>query len=255
MAGDWIKMRIDLASDPSVIRMADSLDTTEYEVVGLLHAIWSWADAHTEDGTVPGVSARWLDRHFGKPGLARCMQDSGWLDVTDEAMLFPNFQRHNGKSAKTRAQTKNRQQTYRNAQGVTDASPEKRREEKSSKTNTERLGKTAPLVKLLRKEYRHLAEDTEKRESLVLWLNHLKQRLAKTYSDSGAKTHLKRIDEMSADDFRRAVEFSVESNYQKLVVPNEQKRDRKDTGASKGAPRGKRYEEYAEPGGGGPRMA
>ena len=254
MAGDWIKMRIDLASDPSVIRMADTLDTTEYEIVGLLHAIWSWADAHTEDGTVPGVSARWLDRHFGKPGLAECMQASGWLDVTDDAMIFPNFQRHNGKSAKTRAQTKNRQQTYRNAQSVTDASPEKKREEKSSKTITERLGKTAPLVKLLRGEYKQLAEDSAKRDSLVLWLNHLKQRLAKTYSDSGAKRHLKRIDEMSADEFQRAVEFSVESNYQKLVPNNAQKRDRTSSTVNQGAPR-KRFEEYSEPGGGGPRMA
>ena len=32
MAGDWIKMRIDIADDPAVIGMASALDITEDEV-------------------------------------------------------------------------------------------------------------------------------------------------------------------------------------------------------------------------------
>ena len=256
MAGDWIKMRVNLASDPAVIQMADKLDSSEHEIVGLLHAIWSWADGQTEDGSASGVSLRWVDRHLSKPGFANAMVECGWLEVTGNGLLFPGFERHNGKSAKKRAQTKNRQQTYRNAGGVTEASPEKRREEKSNNTQpTERHGKIAPIVTLLQGDYAHLAQDADKREPLKLWLGHLKQRLAKVYSDSGAKTHLKRIDEMSALDFSRAVEFSVESNYQKLVVPQtHEKRNTKNSVRSKTD--GKRgFAEYAEQGGSGPPVA
>ena len=39
MAGDWIKMRIDIADDPAVIGIASALDITEDEVVGKLHRI------------------------------------------------------------------------------------------------------------------------------------------------------------------------------------------------------------------------
>ena len=35
MAGDWIKMRVDLGDDPAVIQIAASLDISEDEVVYL----------------------------------------------------------------------------------------------------------------------------------------------------------------------------------------------------------------------------
>ena len=44
MAGDWIKMRVDLNEDPAVVGMAIALDTDEHSVVGRLHKLWSWAD-------------------------------------------------------------------------------------------------------------------------------------------------------------------------------------------------------------------
>ena len=256
MAGDWIKMRVNLASDPAVIQMADNLDAAEHEIVGLLHAIWSWADGQTEDGSAAGVSLRWVARHLNKPGFANAMVECGWLEVTDTGLLFPGFERHNGKSAKSRAQTKNRQQMYRNAASVTEASPEKRREEKRTNTQpAERHGKIAPLVVLLQGDYAHLAQDAEKRESLKLWLGHLKQRLSKVYSDSGAKTHLKRVDEMSAEDFKRAVEFSVESNYQKLVVPQTHEKRNTKNSVRNQPPSKRGFAEYAEQGGSGPTVA
>lgn len=259
MAGDWIKMRVNLASDPAVIQMADKLDSSENEVVGLLHAIWSWADGHTEDGTASGVSLRWLDRFLSKPGFANAMVECGWLEVTDNGLVFPGFERHNGKSAKKRAQTKNRQQSYRNAESVTEASPEKRREEKSiNKPKAAKShGKIDPLVKLLQGEFEALAKNSDKRESLKTWLAHLKERLTSKYSESGARTHLKRIDEMSPEDFSKAVEYSTESNYQKLIIPNQTHGKRNTTNSVRGGQQPKRqFEEYKEPtGGSGPAVA
>lgn len=102
MAGDWIKMRTDLGSDPSVIEIATSLGMSEDEVVGKLHRIWSWADHHTENGEAPAVTEQWLDRHLTTPGFASAMTETGWLEVIENGLRFPKFDRHMGNSAKRR---------------------------------------------------------------------------------------------------------------------------------------------------------
>ena len=63
MSGEWIKMRLDLASDPAVIRIRRSLGLDVDAVVGKLHRLWSWADAHTVDGG----RQRILERHHEAP--------------------------------------------------------------------------------------------------------------------------------------------------------------------------------------------
>jgi hypothetical protein len=113
MAGDWIKMRIDLAEDPAVIGMASQLDLDEYAVVGRLHKIWGWADRQCRDGHAAGVKATWIDRHVAQPGFSAAMQEVGWLEVNDGYAKFPRFERHNGQNAKSRALGNNRQQVHR----------------------------------------------------------------------------------------------------------------------------------------------
>ena len=46
MAGDWIKVKTDLATDPAVIRTAATLGLTEDVVVGKLCRLWSWANKY-----------------------------------------------------------------------------------------------------------------------------------------------------------------------------------------------------------------
>ena len=108
MAGDWIKMRIDLADDPAVIGLAAALKINEDEIVGKLHRLWGWADKHTSSGFVPHITAKWIDRHLEKGGFAAQMQAVGWLVITPEGVTFPSFDRHNGKSAKSRAENTER---------------------------------------------------------------------------------------------------------------------------------------------------
>jgi len=136
MAGDWIKMQIGLDSSPEVIRMSDMLEISEEQVVGCLFKLWCWADQHTENGNAHGVTYKWIDRHISVTGFAQSLQVVGWLSNADEGVLIPNFDRHNGKTAKHRAKTNRRVSEYRkrNGESVTDraqkALPEKRREEK-----------------------------------------------------------------------------------------------------------------------------
>ena len=144
MAGDWIKMQIGLDSSPEVIRMSDILEISEEQVVGCLFKLWCWADQHTENGNAHGVTYKWIDRYISVTGFAQSLQVVGWLSNADEGVLIPNFDRHNGKTAKHRAKTNRRVSEYRkrNGESVTDraqkALPEKRREEKINKNTKKR---------------------------------------------------------------------------------------------------------------------
>lgn len=129
MAGDWLKMRHDLADDPAVIRLAAACALDEDAVVGKLHRLWSWADRHTTDGHAEGVGLAWVDRMARHQGFAAEMVRVGWLEETGQGLAFPRFDRHCSDSAKARALTKNRVKKHRNAASVTDSLPEKRREE------------------------------------------------------------------------------------------------------------------------------
>ncbi len=113
MAGDWIKMRIDLQDDPAVVAIADKLEIDEFEVVGRLHRLWSWADKHTIDGTSSSVTPRWVDKYVVKTGFADAMVGVGWLTFADGVLSFPKFDVHNGKSAKSRCEAVIRQRKSR----------------------------------------------------------------------------------------------------------------------------------------------
>lgn len=113
MAGDWIKMRVDLGDDPAVIGIASHLDIGEDVVVGKLHRLWSWADKHTIDGTTNGVTLKWVDRFVAHQGFADALCKFNWLAVDGDRLIFPNFDRHNGSSAKSRAESTIRQRLSR----------------------------------------------------------------------------------------------------------------------------------------------
>lgn len=115
MAGDWIKMRNDLADDPAVIAIAARLGEIEFSVVGRLHALWSWFDEQSRDGHAPGVTPAWLDRKFQRDGFADALVAVRWLTVGPDGLTLANFDHHNGATAKARALTTNRKQKQRSA--------------------------------------------------------------------------------------------------------------------------------------------
>ncbi|WP_460763600.1 hypothetical protein [Lysobacter fragariae] len=107
-------MRTDLAEDPAVIDMAAALgDVDEDIIVGKLHRLWSWADRQSRDGHANGVTETWIDRYIRCDGFARAMVSVGWLVIENKAVTFPNFDRHNGETAKTRALGTKRKQKQR----------------------------------------------------------------------------------------------------------------------------------------------
>lgn len=126
--------------------MAGVLGIDADSVVGKLLRVWAWFDSHTEDGNAVGVTYPLLDRIAGVNGFAEAMAISGWLEQNGHTMHLPNFDRHNGKTAKNRALTNERVAKSRikqqesnadsNGESVTKTvtREEKRREEKEKST-------------------------------------------------------------------------------------------------------------------------
>lgn len=112
----WIKMRCDLTDDPSVIRMASILKADRFAVVGRLHKFWAWCDSHTVDGLVEFVDEEIVDELVSMSGFAKAMQLVGWLELLNGAVALPKFDRHNGKSAKKRAEATERKRLSRLAE-------------------------------------------------------------------------------------------------------------------------------------------
>ena len=158
MAGDWIPMRCDLATDPAVISISETLQIEEDLVVGKLHKLWSWADQQTEDGNAVGVTLAWLNRYVCVEGFAEAMKEAGWLVVGNRGISLPKFEVYNGKSGKKRLLTARRQATHRsrkrNAPDVTSASP-------TEQNNTVHLspssGSTAEEVEAIDKRSREIS--------------------------------------------------------------------------------------------------
>lgn len=120
MAGDWIKMRTALAHDPAVIAVALDLDKSEFEVVGMLHHIWSWADSQSQDGHIKRVTEKWLDRFVHCDGFSKALASAKWLIIRSDGIEFPNFGKHNGESAKKRAEAAERQRLSRELKAAAD---------------------------------------------------------------------------------------------------------------------------------------
>jgi len=151
MAGDWIKMRTNLDTDPAVVRISSGLKTDRFSVVGRLHKIWAWANEHLSDGQDVPIDAEFLDCLVETPGFSAELRSVGWLSGRDGSLSFPHFERHNGASAKARAQDADRKKVAREVSGKcpganrTKTGPEERREEKrriDTNVSIESLGVT-----------------------------------------------------------------------------------------------------------------
>jgi hypothetical protein len=126
MAADWIKVDVTTPDKPEVFRMAERLGIDPDAVVGKLIRVWVWADQQTTNGNAPSVTRLLLDRATNVSGFADAMINVGWLVESDDGLTFPNFDRHNGKTAKTRALTVHRVRQHRNANVTKAALPRDR---------------------------------------------------------------------------------------------------------------------------------
>jgi len=132
---------------PEVHEMADILGIDPDAVVGKLLRLWIWCDQQTLDGNAISVTKHVIDRITYAPGFSAALLKVDWLLARSGSLAIPHFDRHNGQSAKKRADANRRVSKHRagkigncNAESVTKplpkALPEKRREEKRVRGDT-----------------------------------------------------------------------------------------------------------------------
>lgn len=135
MSGDWIKFEHSTLEKPEVALFSEMLGVKVDEGVGILVRFWVWLDRNSRNGLVTLASRSSIDTIMHCPGFSGALEAVGWVVFDDKArsMALQNFDRHNGNPAKTRALGALRASRYRNGESVTNALPEKRREEVKSK--------------------------------------------------------------------------------------------------------------------------
>lgn len=115
MAGDWIKWVKGLTKRREVAAAAHKLGVSRRELASACMELWEWADENTTDGHVRGMTAAQLDELVQLNGFVTALSEPeiGWIRVTERGISFPNFDRHNGETAKRRALANNRQRRAR----------------------------------------------------------------------------------------------------------------------------------------------
>ena len=109
MNGTWIKLQTSLLRSPKIVRMMSALDADKFRTLGGTVSAWCLADEHADDDGVIEMGIDELDALIGLPGLGAAMMKVGWLtELPDGSIQFPDYQAHNGPTAKRRAQETSR---------------------------------------------------------------------------------------------------------------------------------------------------
>ncbi len=113
MAGDWIKFRKSLIKDGRVRIVSRSCHAPVTHVVGALVTLWSLADEYAEEnGCLYGYTSDDINAEVGIESFCESLPDC-WIDLSGEWVKLPEYQQHNGDTAKKRAQDQERQKRHR----------------------------------------------------------------------------------------------------------------------------------------------
>lgn len=122
MAQDWIKVCKETIDKPEIALLSEAIGATIEEAFGWWFRLYCWLDANSADGKLRGMTLKRLALLARVPesvtiGLA---SDSvRWLIAGESkadhspSVTVANWERHNGKSAKQRAQTARRVEVFR----------------------------------------------------------------------------------------------------------------------------------------------
>lgn len=143
VSDEWMKICLNLPEHPKVFQLSILTGITPDAVVGKLIKVWRWAHRHTTDGVVhtgvtppshecnaPSVTQtlqervpervtpvynllRHFDEHVSHPGFTEAMLTVGWLVIDSGNIVFPEFDKHNSSTAKSRALNNSRVSRYR----------------------------------------------------------------------------------------------------------------------------------------------
>ena len=226
VAGDWIKMRLCLGSCPEVVQIATALEIPRQHVVGCLHALWSWADEHLDDGSTT-VSLSFLDDLAGVPGFASEVVSAKWLLHSSNGRLqFTHWERHMSRGAKNRSLDADRKRVQRLSGSQPDKSvtrEEKRREEKNQKKKARKRA-TPPSRKKKPQEWtgdlpEKLEQDSTFSRLWGEWLDYRREEISKPVTQRAGQMQLRELEEMGAARGKIAIRHTIARGWVGLREP------------------------------------
>lgn len=131
MADPWIRMRINLAQDSTVLSLGLSLGTSaglppevprrvrRRVAVGLLLETWGLFHLEADPaGLLAGYTLADLDEHVGVDGWGQTLVDVGWVAVSDAGVTASGFDRWIGSKKANQERERSRKRAQRAASGV-----------------------------------------------------------------------------------------------------------------------------------------
>ncbi|MBR5890179.1 MAG: hypothetical protein IKY92_09080 [Akkermansia sp.] len=129
----WIKVQVTLPESPKIFRLARLLGGCRMEALGYAVRWFCWLDTYCANGATELYESE-VDALVGRCGITRAFCELGWASVDAEGyVLVLDFDKHNGKNSKQRAENQARVAAFRerqeekgscNAESVTRALPE-----------------------------------------------------------------------------------------------------------------------------------
>lgn len=119
----WIKINTTLPRSPKILLLGQHLGISRYEALGLAVEWLAWLDGITANGET-GLSVELMDRLFyteflsqkNVTKLSHALSQIGWIHIDEDGIIHVlDFEKHNGETAKKRAEAAERQRKSRSA--------------------------------------------------------------------------------------------------------------------------------------------
>lgn len=100
-ARNFIRLRGELAEGRKVFRVADELECSRDEALGVMCRWLLWVDAHCESADT-GLDWTQVDELIGRDGVFRGLEAIGWVEVREGTVYVLEFEKHLDPTAKQR---------------------------------------------------------------------------------------------------------------------------------------------------------
>jgi len=123
---NWIKIETHTPDKTEIRHIARLCGCSRADAFLAFFRVFVWLDEETEDGHVDFFTPDDADEIGGLKGLGEALQEVRWLMFGPTGAIVANWDRHNGQSAKRRAQEAERKRTVRMETGrgsASDADP------------------------------------------------------------------------------------------------------------------------------------
>lgn len=99
----WIKVETTTPDKLEIWDIAKHCNCSRDSAFAAFFRFFAWSDGVTADGHIQRLTPEYADEKAGLKGFGNAMSEVGWMVFTPNGATVANWDRHNGQSAKRRA--------------------------------------------------------------------------------------------------------------------------------------------------------